>query len=127
MPNPKTQTKPPRAPEREERIQDEVIVDCHDEDEQASGWLCYLQDNLTCPFTAECSHELPSSPLKTGEKIAVLQVLDLDSPARGAFLAQIKWHDRKLGVPLSQLQAVDADEGTTQALADWGYWVARGY
>ena len=127
MPTPKSSARPPKDSEREERIQDEVIVDCYNEEEQASGWFCYLEDRLACPFTAECSHELPSSPLKTGEKVTVLKILDLDPTASGTFLAQIEWHDRKLGIPLSQLRAVDADEATTEALADWSYWVARGY
>ena len=126
MTNPKPPARPPEDPEREERIQDEVTVDCQDEEEQASGWFCYLENRVTCPFTAECSHELPSSPLRLGEKVTVLDVLELDHPARGAFLDQIEWHDRKLGVPLSQLRAVDADKSTTEALADWSYWVARG-
>ena len=127
MPTPKSSARPPEDPEREERIQDEVIVDCYNEEEQASGWFCYLEDRIACPFTAECSHELPSSPLKTGEKVTVLKILDLDPPASGTFLAQIERHDRNHGVPLSQLRAVDADEATTEALADWSYWVARGY
>jgi hypothetical protein len=28
---------------------------------------------------------------------------------------------------LSQLAAVDADESTVEAIADWHYWVAQGY
>lgn len=127
MPTPKSSARPPEDPEREERIQDEVIVDCYNEEEQASGWFCYLEDRIACPFTAECSHELPSSPLKIGERVTVLKVLDLDHAASGTFLAQIEWHNRKLGIPLSQLRPVDANEATTVALADWCYWVARGY
>jgi hypothetical protein len=30
-------------------------------------------------------------------------------------------------VPLSQLAAVDPDESTAEASADWHYWVALGY
>jgi hypothetical protein len=32
-----------------------------------------------------------------------------------------------MAVPLSQLDAIDADESTDEAIGDWSYWVARGY
>jgi hypothetical protein len=32
-----------------------------------------------------------------------------------------------MAVPLSQLAAVDPDDSTAEAIADWHYWVAQGY
>ena len=34
---------------------------------------------------------------------------------------------RQLAVPLMQLEGVDVDEETQQAIEDWHYWVDRGY
>jgi len=42
-------------------------------------------------------------------------------------LVQIRWQGRKMGVPLSQLEAIGADESTQDAVGDWHYWVAQGY
>ncbi len=28
---------------------------------------------------------------------------------------------------LSEIEAIDADSETTEAIADWHYWIARGY
>ena len=42
-------------------------------------------------------------------------------------LALVRWHGRKVAVPLSQLVALDADESTVEAIGDWHYWVAQGY
>ena len=42
-------------------------------------------------------------------------------------LVLIHWHDRTIAVPLSQLIAIDADDSTAEAIADWHYWVAQGY
>jgi len=42
-------------------------------------------------------------------------------------LVLIRWQDRTMAVPLSQLVAVDPDDGTAEAIADWNYWVAQGY
>ncbi len=30
-------------------------------------------------------------------------------------------------IPLSQVEPINADEKTRQAIEDWQYWVARGY
>jgi hypothetical protein len=42
-------------------------------------------------------------------------------------LVQIGWRRRKMAVPLSQLDAIDPDESTQEAIGDWHYWVLRGY
>ena len=40
----------------------------------------------------------------------------------------IKWQGEKLAVPLDQLEAsTQSNKQTRQVLADWHYWVARGY
>ena len=119
--------RPAEDPDREERIEMEIVVDAYGEDERASGWFCYLDDRLACPFVAECVGEMEVSPLKKKERVTVLKVLDLDDPGYGTFFAQVEWQGRKMGVPLAQLVAVNADEDTSEALADWRYWVARGY
>ena len=36
-----------------------------------------------------------------------------------------QWKDSELGVPLSQLEPVDASDNTKQAVADWHYWLNR--
>jgi hypothetical protein len=35
------------------------------------------------------------------------------------------WMNRELGVPLAQLQPVDVDSKTEQAVEDWHYWLER--
>ena len=57
--------KPTTAPEREDRITDEIIVDCHDEEERAMGWYYYLDEQLEFPFTATCIVKRPSSPCRS--------------------------------------------------------------
>jgi hypothetical protein len=38
-----------------------------------------------------------------------------------------RWERGTLAVPLSQLEGLDVDEETQQAIEDWHYWVARGH
>lgn len=42
-------------------------------------------------------------------------------------LLQIRWQERKMAVPLSQLAAVNPDESTDEAIRDWHYWISQGY
>ena len=49
---------------REERIRNEIIVDCYNESERFNGWYCYLEEKLKFPFSALCIATSPVSPLK---------------------------------------------------------------
>jgi hypothetical protein len=117
----------PENKAREERIHEEVIVDCYGSEEVLTGWLTYLQDNLDCPFEAECIKEKKISPLLEGEKVTVLELLDDDEYIGGDFFLRIEWLGRKMGVPLAQLKPLKVPKETKQAIEDWQYWKARGY
>ena len=40
--------------EKEERIENEVIIDAYGSYEKVTGWYCYLNDKITFPFSAVC-------------------------------------------------------------------------
>ena len=112
---------------REERITNEIVVDCYDESERFNGWFCYLEDKLKFPFRARCITTNPLSPLKRGEEVEVIGLVNDGRPGPGEIFAQIRWQGRKMGVPLVQLKGVDVDAKTAEAIADWHYWCAQGY
>src|SRR5215208_1770376 len=112
---------------REERIANEATVDAYGSEEVMVGWLTYLQYNLDCPFDAECIEEMKISPLRKGEKVTVLELIDADENLGGDFFVLIEWMGRKMGVPLTQLRPLKTDKETKQAVEDWQYWKARGY
>ncbi len=111
---------------REERIEMEIVVDAYGEEERAMGWYCFLQDTLQFPFKAKCVAERVTSPLQVGEKVEVTALTDADECDHEMFVG-INWQGRDLAVPLMQLEPLDADEDTQEAIADWHYWIARGY
>lgn len=115
-----------RNDEREKRIHDEAIVDCYGPEEQALGWHYYLDEQLRTPFRARCVAPRATSPLREGEEVTVTAMAPEDACEHEMFVI-ITWSDRTLAVPLAQLEGVDADEETAEAIADWHYWVARGY
>jgi hypothetical protein len=64
--------RPPRDEAREERIDNEAVVDAYGPEEQAMGWYYYLEDRLLFPFRAKCIAERIISPLRTGDTLEVV-------------------------------------------------------
>ena len=118
--------KPRKNSTREERIDYEIVVDAYGPEERAMGWYYYLDDKLRFPFHAKCTVSQVVSPLKKGETVEVLRLAPEEN-CTADMLVLIRWHHRNVAIPLSQLTAIDENESTNQALADWKYWVAQGY
>ena len=110
---------------REYRISMEAIVDAYGGEEQALGWYYYLDDRLQFPFQAKCIEARQISPLIKGEIVKATQMSPEDDCMREMFV-QIEWKDRVFGIPLAQLQPINVDADTQEAIEDWHYWVARG-
>lgn len=111
---------------REERIRDEIMVDTYGSEEQALSWYYYLEEKLNFPFRAKCIRQHAVSPLEVGEEVRVVGMPAEEDCDHEMFVI-IDWQERKLGVPLSQLEPVDTDEDTKTAVEDWHYWVAMEY
>jgi hypothetical protein len=110
--------------EIEDRIEMEIVVDAYHEEERAMGWYYYLQENLAFPFKAKCTHTKATSPLSLGEAVDVIDMAK-EADCLYDMLVKIKWKDRSLAVPLSQLEAINSENN--QPLEDWHYWLAQGY
>jgi len=116
----------PENPEREHRIDYEAVVDAYGEEERAIGWYYYLEDKFDCPFNARCISKRIISPLEEGEEVEVRRMAPEEECTKEVFV-EIKWEGRQLAVPLAQLEPIDADDETQEAIEDWHYWVLRGY
>ena len=104
----------------------QVTVDAYGPEEEAGGWWVYLDMGLAFPFQARCRAERRISPLRIGETVRVLGMADEDD-CRSEMFVMIEWQGRQLGVPLAQLDPMGVDDDTAEAVADWHYWVGRGY
>ena len=111
---------------REERIMMEAVVDAYDEDEQAMGWYHYLEDKINFPFAAICINKRSTSPIAEGSKVAVVGMAAADECLL-EMLVEIEWEGNILTIPLSQIQAIDVDPNTLEAIEDWHYWVDCDY
>ena len=110
-------SRPVKDEEREERIQTEVVVDAYGSEERALGWYTYLSDTLDFPFPARCVVLRRTSPLEIDENVKVVGMAS-DEECMYDMLVLIPWKRRKLAVPLSQLEGIDLDEETQQAIDD---------
>jgi Calcium binding len=115
-----------KDPTREERIQNEAIVDAYGPEEQAMGWYYYTENKIRFPFQAKCIVAKMVSPLRKGETVEARRLAP-EEACSSDLLVLITWHGRNVAIPLSQLTPVDADESTAEAIGDWHYWLAQGY
>src|SRR5208283_5838787 len=118
--------RPPENKDREDRFMEEVVVDAYGEEERAMGWYYYAADNIAFPFKARCALKRSTSPLKVGAVIEVTGIAPADDCMQ-ELMVLIKWDDEVLAVPLIQLESPGSTGLTRQVLADWKYWMDRGY
>jgi hypothetical protein len=118
--------RPAKDEEREERIHMEIIVDAYGPEEQAMGWYNYLSDTLQFPFSARCVARRVISPLEQGDEVEVVGIAPEEECEHEMF-ALIQRKPHPLAVPLMQLEGIQVDEETQQAIEDWHYWVKQGY
>lgn len=111
---------------REERIAMEAIVDCYDEYEQAMGWYYYLEDRISFPFQAKwVSRHKPER-----RDVEVLEMSPEDECSHDMFV-EVLYKEGELedvfSARLSDIQPLDIDTATEEAIGDWHYWIKRGY
>jgi hypothetical protein len=119
-----TDTMTERDEEIEERLSMRIMVDAYTTEEQAYGWYAYLDDLMDFPFEARCTGEQDESPLKEGETVTVVGMSSTEPTLSQQFVT-VEWMNRELGVPLRQLEPIDVDDDTEQAVGDWHYWLER--
>ncbi|OUL27094.1 calcium-binding protein [Nostoc sp. 106C] len=115
---------------REHRIETEIIVDAEDKEERAMGWYYYLDDTLNFPFMAKWTKKGRKSTSPQEKQVEVLGMAPDDECLKDMFV-EVVYPDGKdedvFTARLSEIEVIDADDETQEALADWQYWLARGY
>lgn len=114
---------------RETRINTEILADAEDKEDRAMGWYYYLDDTLNFPFVAKWKKKSRKSSTIDEKEVEVLGMSPEDDCLRDMYVdvADIGKEDEINAAKLSEIEPIDADEETKEALADWQYWLARGY
>ena len=112
---------------REHRIEMEIIVDAYTEEEQAMGWYYYLDDKLNFPFKAKW---LTGGSTSNSEDVEVLKMSPEEACQREMFVEVLYKEGTAediFSVALSDIESIEADDETQEAVKDWHYWVGMGY
>jgi hypothetical protein len=111
---------------REERIDMEIVVDAYNSYERAIGWYCSLEDTIGSNVRCRCRKTRSMSPLVVGEEVVILSMAPQDDCESEMFVF-VQWNDRKLAVPLEQLEPISGDPKAIEIVEDWLYWCLMGY
>lgn len=100
-------------------IEEEITVDCYEDEEINVGWAVFLEDNISYPFEAEYE-----AKFKTGKhKWTRVQVINNETTessfAGGDYYVEIEYGELILPVKLENLRKIKADEGTIRAIQVW--------
>lgn len=113
---------------RKERIDMEIVVDAYNEEERRLGWYYYLDNKLKFPFKATRISGRRTSALE--EEVEVGGMSSEDNCQEEMFV-EVVYRENNVedtfSVPLSEIEPIEADSETHQAIADWHYWVEQGY
>ncbi|MCC5635209.1 calcium-binding protein [Nostoc sp. CHAB 5844] len=119
-----------RDENREHRIATEIIVDAEDKEDRAMGWYYYLEETLNCPFMAKWTKKSRKTSTTEEKTVEVLGMAPDDECLKDMYVevADLNGKDDDVySAKLSDIKPIDADSETEEAIADWHYWLARGY
>ncbi len=111
---------------RRDRIEDEILADAYGPYEQQIAWHNYLSDMLDFPFRAQVRRRRRDRC----ELLREVEVLRLEEADEGSDEQRVEVIDLEeqfsFSVPLEELQNVQADDETYEAVEDWKYWKRDG-
>ncbi len=109
-------------PLRDERILNEVIVDCYDEDEEAMSWYYHLADELEFPITATVRFALKGG----NAEVKPAQIVGVDPKSeqgRSLRLSIVEGGSQRVQyISPEDVVSMDTTPGNLLIINDWLYW-----
>jgi hypothetical protein len=99
--------------ERLQALIDEATVDCYNEDEEFTGVLCTLDEQLNFPLQARA----------LGDLVEVIGLNEAQSSLRRGIMACIRKGGQEYNASLEELEFVDPDPTSAEWLEAYRYWV----
>lgn len=99
-----------------ERMLEEATIDCYNEEEEFSGVLCTLENELKFPFDA----------IVMGKSAKVLNVDDNRSSLRSGIMMKVEFEGKKHSVALAMVEVVDKSSNNEKWVGWGGWWGRRG-
>lgn len=98
-------------------------ADEEDDMDAFAAWSDYLEEHLTFPFEAEVSEFQERGPLRTGDRVKVTGIRDIEDLY--GVLVDVRMGHRKFVFPLCDLKAVDEKSINYQLTDDYAVWFAN--
>jgi len=120
---------PETDPGREERIDNEIIVDAYGDEGIASSWYYYLEEKLRFPFKAMVlTHRYRPGPKSVATSVSQVELIGMAPLSRCGYHQM--WamgvlslrRDAPLHFFLSDIIEIEPEEERETALTDWVYW-----
>ena len=105
---------------REKRIADEVLIDTETDEERATAWYYYLDGKATFPFQATLDGDDDVEVLSLSVEEDCLDEMKMEVRHSDSF------GEEPFTASVTELEPLDADDDTTEAMEDWQYWWERG-
>ena len=107
---------------RENRIQNEVIVDCDNESAEMMGWYYYMYDGLIFPMKGLAN--LPTTGGKTAQKKIKIVKVDPDSEKGRPFRLGVMENGGRQITYISPeyLIRIEESDENVEMINDWLYW-----
>jgi len=110
----------------EEKLHNEILVDCEDDYDQNRSWFYYVQDELDFPFVASIKVRKKSGG-EIMKKVKALEFSTADANFDRNFDIKIaiEFDEYIIEIPMSKLQDIEANEGTIDTIETWKYWINK--
>jgi hypothetical protein len=95
---------------------EEATVDCYDEDEEFTGVMCTLGEQVQSPLKATV----------VGELVEVVGIDERHSGLRRGVVARVRREEQDYRVSLAELEFVDPDPVSAEWLEAYRYWLSLG-
>ncbi len=107
--------------EMQDIIDDEITVDCYDEEEANMGWYYFMSESLEFPFRALTKIKKRNGTTEERTLEVVSDATDAERFGGEAFYVNVDYEGILMKVEVRDLQPIDASENTLRALAVWRY------
>lgn len=98
-------------------------VDPDDEMAIVETWEGHLQKNLAFPFEAEVDEYQDRGPLRTGDRVTVRGIVDVDD--HYGVIVRLRCRRRQYDFPLCDLEVTDKHSPNFQVVRDYVVWFAN--
>ena len=107
--------------EMQNLIDNEITVDCYDDDEANMGWYYFMSESLEFPFMAKVIIKKTDGKKEESTVEVVSNATNSDRFNGGGFYVNVAYQGILMKIEVRDLKPINASENTLKALTVWQY------